>query len=151
MAEQRLNAGGILDLLTKDELSECMGHNFDAAIRDLYRGVDYLTFTGNNPSAATGPFTIPYTPNSGYCWSVKVLGFTLSATGNFGVWVGSNTAQAPIAVGTVGFQNAGVIDWSANQLVMKDQQSLTILGTSANVQNFILTVKQVPVEMQGKL
>jgi hypothetical protein len=149
--DQRLTAGGMLDLLTKDELDMAMGHNFDAAIRDIYRGIDYMTFTGYNPSSANGPFTIPYTPDSGYCWSVKILGFTLSATGNYGVFMGANTALAPVAIGTAGFQNTGVVTWSANQLVMKDQQSLTILGTAANVQNFILTVKQVPVEMQGKL
>jgi hypothetical protein len=149
--EQRLAAGGLLDLLTKDELSQAMGHNFDAAIRDIYRGIDYMTFTGNNPSAANGPFTIPYTPDSGYCWSVKLLGFTLSAAGNYGVFMGANTALAPVAIGTAGFQNTGVVSWSSNQLVMKDQQSLTILGTAANVQNFIVVVKQVPTEMQGKL
>lgn len=144
--EQRLNANGILDLLTKDELSECMGHNFDAAIRDLYRGLDYLTFTGN-AQAPSGSFTIPYVPQQGYTWSVKLLSYNLGSSVASTIVIGTDVTQAPV------WSNAAatvvVATWSSNQLVIKDGSPITIVASG--VGNYRLGVLQVPTEMQGKL
>jgi hypothetical protein len=143
--EQRLNAGGILDLLTKDELSECMGHNFDTAIRELYRGVDYLTFTGNGFGA--NPFTIPYVPGQGYTWSVKLVSYVVGTSVASNVYIGTDTSQAPIWVAPASLLVAAT--WSSNQVVIKDGSPITISGGA--IGNYRLHVLQVPTEMQGKL
>jgi|ERR1700683_1378852 len=73
---QEIKAGGALDLLTKGELDDSMGHHFNAAIRDLLRGVDYLQFAGI--AGGVNTFSIPYTPESGYSWSLKLVTAQLS-------------------------------------------------------------------------
>lgn len=149
--KQQLSAGGYLDLLTKDEITESMGHNFDAAIRDLLRGVDYLMFTG--VGNGTGLFTIPYSPEQGYCWSIKLLSVQLSASSNVSAYLGSTNTVAPIGNGN-GFTNTNneaIMTWSANQVVLKDSRQITLFASLANITNYLLAVKQVPTEMQGKL
>lgn len=148
--QQKLAAGGYLDLLTKDELSQAMGHNFDDAIRDLLRGIDYLSFVGV-ATPNTGLFTIPYVPDQGYTWSVKLVAFTLSANAQPSVYLGSDTTQAPIAF--PGFNTVAVATFSANQVVIKDGTPITVFGAggATSVLNYRLHVKQVPTEMQGKL
>jgi hypothetical protein len=151
---QKLEPGGFLDFLTNEELKSTMGHSLDATIAKWYRGVDYLSFINLVPAPAIGPFTIPQTAESGYCWSVKLVSFQLSA-GATGVslYVGSSNSPPPVAVGTVGTNNEVVFTFSANQLVMKDSQNLTVQAYGGGVQvlGWHLRVKQVPVEMQGKL
>jgi hypothetical protein len=83
--KQYIKAGGAIDLLTKSELDDSMGHHFNAAIRDLLRGVDYLQYSGNGNG--TGTFSVPYAPESGYSWSLKLVSVQLSAAGVLSVSV----------------------------------------------------------------
>lgn len=150
--KQRVEPGGMLDMLTKSELQEAMGHHFDHAVRDLYRGVDYLMFQGQANNSTL--FTIPNVPEAGYSWSVKLIGITsggLSA-GQFAVYLGENANTAPVGIGTGNgsVPNTAIATWSSEQLVIKDGRSLTIAAGAA-ITNYVLTVKQVPTEMQGKL
>jgi hypothetical protein len=150
VSNQRLAAGGYLDLLTKDELKETMGHSLDASIVKWYRGVDYLSFVGV-ASANTGTFTIPYTPDQGYTWSIKLVSFTLSAAAQPSIFLGTDTTQAPIAF--PGFNSVAVATFTSNIVVVKDGTPVTLFaaGGASSILNYRLHVKQVPTEMQGKL
>jgi hypothetical protein len=148
--QQRLAAGGLLDLLTKDELDTCMGHNFDAAIRDIYRGVDYLSFRGT-PNA--GPsYTIPYVPESGYCWSVRMISMRTNGNSSLGeAFLGETTTFCVGIVTLTGINSDAVFQFSSNQLVIKDSQPLTLFSPASLILAYQVWVKQVPIEMQGKL
>jgi hypothetical protein len=145
---QTLKAGATLDLLTKGELDESMGHNFDAAIRDILRGVDYLWFSGNGQSATTVEIS---GPESGYCWSIKFASVQLAAAGQFCVYLGENTASAPIASIASDPLNQAIATWTSNVVVLKDSRNLTFFSNGGGIVDWKLMVKQVPTEMQGKL
>lgn len=152
MTNQKLVAGGYLDFLTKSELDESMGHHFDNAIVKWYRGIDYLTFVGSGNG--TSSISIPYAPESGYAWSLKLIGVYaggLSAL-NFAVYLSENIGTAPIGfgVGNASVPGVATVTWSSEQIVIKDGRVIT-LAASATILNYILAVKQVPIEMQGKL
>jgi hypothetical protein len=153
VSNQRLAAGGYLDLLTKQELKETMGHSLDDAIVKWYRGVDYLTFVGNATpnSPSTGIYTIPWVPEQGYAWAVKIVAFTMSSSAQTAVYQGTDITQAPVAF--PGFNATAVATFSSNQLVIKDGSPITLFaaGGSSTILNWRLHVKQVPTEMQGKL
>lgn len=149
---QAIRAGGELDLLTKTELQESMGHQFDAAIRDFLRGVDYLQFSGVANGGNT--FTIPNNAESGYTWSLKLISAQLSAAGQLSIYPASNTNVAPIAsvvAQTNGANYEAIAKWSSNQAVFKDGRQFTLYCESATIQNYLIIVEQVPTEMQGKL
>jgi hypothetical protein len=76
MAKQDMGPLGIVDLLTNKELSETMGHHFDHAVRDWYRGLDFLQFYGNGNG--TNIITLPGA-DSGYTWSYKLVAAQLAA------------------------------------------------------------------------
>jgi hypothetical protein len=150
--KQNIRAGGAIDLLTKQELSEAMGHQFDQAIRDFYRGVDYLSFTGTGNG--TGQFTLPDSPQAGYVWSVKLISAQLSASGQLSMYLSENTQSPPIASifsATNGTLFESIATWSSEQLVIKDGRVITLFCSTANILNWQLRVKQVPAEMQAKL
>jgi hypothetical protein len=151
MSTQYLRQGGALDLLTKSELDQSMGHHFDAAIRDYLRGVDFLSFTGNGNG---NMFTIPDAPESGYTWSVKLVSAQLSAAGQLSIYLGENNQVAPIgsiASASNGTNNECIATWSANQVVIKDGRVITLYCSAATILNWRISVEQVPTEMQGKL
>jgi hypothetical protein len=148
---QQLTAGGYLDFLTKDELKESLGHSFDHAIRDLYRGIDYLQYVGQGNG--TGLLTLPYAPESGYSWSIKLLSAQLSAAGVLSVYPSSSPNVAPIAVITAvtnGPNIEAVATFSSNSAVVKDSAGITFFSAS-NILTYRIMVEQVPTEMQGKL
>lgn len=150
--KQQLNAGGYLDLLTKDELKETMGHSFDAGIRDLLRGIDYLQFVGQGNGSGT--ITLPYSPESGYTWSIKLVAAQLSAAGVLSIYPSSVTSVAPIATVTAitnGTNIEAVQNFTSNVAVVKDSAGITLFSSAANILNYRIMVLQVPTEMQGKL
>lgn len=152
--KQELKQGAIFDFLTKSELDESIGHSFDDAIRDLYRGVDYLMFTGVANGENT--FTIPYTPESGYTWSIKLIAAQLSGTSTavVSVYPASTNTVAPAGVTNSIVNtpnNEAVLTWSSNQFVIKDSRGITLFCAAETFNNFLMIVEQVPSEMQGKL
>lgn len=152
MSNQQLNAGGYLDLLTKQELKETMGHELDAAIARWYRGVDYLIYTG--AGNGTSLLTIPYVPEQGYSWSLKLISAYAGGLSALSITAYlSDTANSNL-IGTVTGPSAApgtaVLTWSSDQIVIKDGRSIT-LTASATIANWLMAVKQVPTEMQGKL
>jgi hypothetical protein len=144
---QYLKAGAAIDMLTKSELDESMGHNFDAAIRSLLHGIDFLWFTGSSQGATT--VLIPG-PESGYVWSIKFAAAQLAAAGQFCVYLGENTASAPIGSIATDPLNQAIATWTSNVVVLKDSRDITFFS-SAGILDWKLMVKQVPAEMQGKL
>jgi hypothetical protein len=166
---QEIRAGGSLDILTKSELTEAMGHKFDEGIRDLLRGLDFMTFTGNGSGQqelASGAqvLTIPG-PESGYTWSLKTLSVHfVMATGTTAPYAFTVSIGDSPDTGTVyatGGNDAFVDDlvyvanWSSNQAVVKGGRNITIAiqGNPSTflINNWFLAVQQVPTEMQGKL
>lgn len=73
---QQITANGYLDFLTKSELDNSLGHSLDSAVRDLYRGIDYLQYAAQGNG--TGLITLPYSPESGYSWSIKLVAAQLA-------------------------------------------------------------------------
>jgi hypothetical protein len=150
--KQNLQPGGQLDMLTKDELSDAMGHKFDVFLRDLYRGIDFMELTGNNPTALN-PVSVALM-ESGYTWSLRMVSVQTTAACQVSVYPSENINVAPIATfATVanGTNFDGVYLWSSEAAVYKDQRSMTLLCSTGNVINFRFKGKQVPTEMQGKL
>jgi hypothetical protein len=149
---QEIRAGGALDILTKSELDLSMGHHFDAAIRDLLRGVDFVSFSGQGNG--TGTFTIPYNAESGYTWSVKLVSAQLSAAGELSIYPASSNTVAPlktVAAVANGTLFEAVATWGSNQAVLKDGRQITLYSATAVINNYLLMAEQVPTEMQGKL
>jgi hypothetical protein len=152
MSKQQLTAGGYLDILTKDELKEALGHDFSHDIRELYRGIDYLTFVGNAGLVGANSVTLPWMPDSGYCWSVKIASVQISTSSPFSVHIGSDNSQAAVFTGSSGLGNQCVGTWTSNNLVVKDGQGITFaFSGNTNIGAIRLHVKQVPTVMQGKL
>lgn len=152
MANQYVRAGGVLDIPSKEELSEAMGHSFSANMRSWLEGIDYVQYAGVANGANT--FTIPESPESGYTWSVKLISAQLSGEGQLSMYLSENNAVAPI--GTIYAAPNGslyecVATWSANQVVMKDNRTITLYCAAANILNYRIHVKAVPTQMQGKL
>lgn len=234
--QQKLAAGGYLDLLTKSEVTESMGHSLDDAVVKWYRGIDYLGFMGGTGNPAPNIFTIPDAPESGYAWSVKLIAVQLSGTpaaptvstpavpasganvqnpnafpvnvtitggtltnvtvngvtvgttdgtylvpsgGTISVtytvaptwqwtvpagvntpvpvlsaYLGSTNTVAPFkssAATLNGSLYEAFLTWSSEQVVIKDGRQITLSCATLPITNFLLMVKQVPIEMQGKL
>lgn len=152
--KQDLGPLGQIDFLTDKELRETLGHHFSTTLRELYRGVDYLGFTGSGN--ASSQFVIPG-PAQGYTWTLKLASAQLSATGTLSVYPGDQITVPPIGIAAALPQNnfttafEAVVTWSSNQAVIKDGRAVTLFVAGAVIANWRLLVKQVPTEMQGKL
>jgi hypothetical protein len=153
--QQQIVGGGYIDAVTKSELHDELGHKFDAFIRDLYRGKDYfaLALPVQNPAAQISISNLMY---SGYSWSMKMVSLKLSnATAvQVSVYLGENINVAPVANGLSvvnGTQNEFIFLWSSNQLVVKDQITLTFLASAGTITAYNIRAEQVPTVMQGKL
>jgi hypothetical protein len=148
--KQDLGPLGMIDMLTDKELRESLGHHFSAEIREWYRGVDYLGFAGvgnSNTVTVAGP-------DSGYCWSLKLVSAQLAVAGELSVYPGDSVAVAPFgntASAVNGTANEAVLTFTSNVVVLKDQRNLTLSCAAGNILGWRLLVKQVPNEMQGKL
>jgi hypothetical protein len=148
--KQDLGPLGQIDFLTDPELKASLGHSMSNAIREWYRGIDYMGFAGNGNG--TNTFTVPAFPDSGYSWNYKLVSAQLAAAGTLSIYPGEVTTIAPIGVVTAianGTNFDCVFRWGSNQCVLKDQRAVTLLG-SAVILNWRLMVEQVPTEMQGK-
>lgn len=150
MSKQDMGPLGTVDLLTNKELSETMGHHFDHAIRDWYRGLDYLQFAGNGNG--TNTITLPGS-DSGYTWSYKLISAQLAAAGVLSIYPSDNVNVACVGTTTAltnGTNFDAVQTWSGNQVVLKDSRNLTLFASQI-ILNWRILVLQVPTEMQGKL
>jgi hypothetical protein len=148
--KQDLGPLGQIDMLTSKELSDTMGHHFDHAIRDWYRGLDFLQFAGGGNG--TNTLTLPG-GDQGYTWSYKLVSCQLAAAGVLSIYPSDNTNVACIGTTTALANNANfdaVMTWSGNQVVLKDGRNLT-LYSSQIILNWRIMVLAVPTEMQGKL
>ena len=107
MSKQDLGPLGHVDLLTNHELHETMGHHIDHAVKDWYRGLDFLVFAG--PGNGTNTITLPG-PDSGYAWSFKGISAQLATPADTVAPVGyyaQGQATNP-AAGTVIAQLTGI-------------------------------------------
>jgi hypothetical protein len=149
---QQVMPNGFLEIPSKQELSEAVGHHFSDFIRDFYRGVDYIEIQGNASGSST--FTTVSIGDSGYAWSVRLISVQCSAAAQISVYPGENTNVAPIATEatTLNGSNNEAVFWFSNEsAVYKDQRVFTILASAGNILTYRIKAKQVPVEMQGKL
>ena len=148
--KQDLGPLGQIDMLTNKELHDSLGHHFDHAIRDWYRGLDFLGAAG--AGNGTNVITLPG-PDQGYTWSYKLITAQLAAAGTLSAYPSDNTNVAPIGV-NVALANNGnfesILSWSGNQVVLKDGRNITLMS-AVTIVNWRIMVLQVPTEMQGKL
>jgi hypothetical protein len=164
MGEQRLHhALAPIDLLTRLELEQTLDTRFDAFTRDFYRGKSFIEINGNGNGVLT-QITIPG-PDSGYSWSLRMLSVNIAGTAQAFVVACAGdtiTTSAAFASGlTGGFAfpslnyNGVIFPFSSNQVIIKDQRSVTIAaalaGSGAIITNYKLIAQQVPTEMEGKL
>jgi hypothetical protein len=149
--KQDLGPLGQVDLLTDPELKQSLGHGISHAIREWYRGLDYMGFAG--PGNGTNTLTIPG-PDSGYTWSVKLASVSLSTSGVLSVYAADNPGGAPLGIVASianGTANEAVFRWGSNQCVIKDQRNITLFSSGSVILAYRLLVEQAPTEMQGKL
>jgi hypothetical protein len=91
VARFTLKANAELDLLTQEELRKALGDQWDAEQAAFGRAKKYMEAGGAPPGgpATVGPnagFVIPESPNSGYVWACRSMGFVLSVAAILLVW-----------------------------------------------------------------
>lgn len=157
--KQYIQAGAPLELLTKDELSDALGHKFDAFIRDFYRGKSYIVRRSPNNGIPSGAVILDG-PEAGYAWSVKLVSIQhTGAAGPVSVYAGNvnDIINLPPIGNTTSIVNANtvaeaVLTWSSNMVVIKDETPLSVLPPSGlRVISWLMMAEQVPAEMVGKL
>lgn len=153
MTVQRLHSSlAPVDLLTRLEMEEITHKGMSDFVQQLYRGVDWIEWNGDAGGATT--FTIPFGPDSGYAWSLKLISVVLAGTGNVSVFLGENTNFAPIAGGAATeMANSTYVyleTYGSNCAVFKDSKLIT-LTADADMSSIKILAKQVPAEMIGKL
>lgn len=156
--QQRITAGGMLDLLTKDELDLAMGHHFDSAIRELYRGIAYIRLPLLQGAASGGTLTLGQggtlnSPRQGYAWSVKRLAVNGLATGTTPDVV--NLYRGDLMAYPVWQFNGNNFAYTFGklELVLLPGENLVLSGTITATGTITLSgdAIEVPQEMIGKL
>jgi hypothetical protein len=149
MPEQRMHSAlAPIDVLTRAELDATLTHRFDSFIRDWYRGEDYVEYNGNGNGATI--LSLPG-PDSGYAWALKTVALVVNSGCTVDVYLGDNTATAPIGEQITTGPMAAIFTWSSNQVVFKDQRNLTVVVSTGGINAWKIVAKQVPGEMIGKL
>jgi hypothetical protein len=134
MTKQDMGPLGRVDLLTKDELSESLGHHFSAHLREKYRGIDYLGFAG--PGNGTNQITLPG-PDSGYAWSYKLISAQLAASSSLQQPINSNLGSVVNPVGAGNICTMVIANTGAYTI----EASVTLTGTitAADINNVCLS------------
>jgi hypothetical protein len=136
----KLDFGTEIDLLTKGELDQSLGHLSDQwRAREV--GVDYVT--RYNTGIAAAVFTVPG-PEQGWAWSMEQLSAQLSAAGTISVfWDAQQTyLAAPVS-------NNGTnvyVSWGSHQCVLKPGRTLTVVPSTGTITSLMFSAIQAPAE-----
>lgn len=169
---QQLTGGAYIDMLTKPELEEALGHHFDQVTMEAVRGIKMLRIPIVTATAQGASFTLaaaagsnPPGPDQGYIWRITrimVASNVLADTAKYVLYVGSDTSgtgpthliDAIIGGATPG-QNVNVAFRPGNKAEWMFPGEQVYAGiTGATVGNsYVLTgiAVEVPAEMVGKI
>jgi len=169
--KQQLGGIGVLDVLTKSELEEALGHKIDNVLRDMYRGEKLMRIPISRMQAAAATLTLPSGiggtevpgPEQGYIWRIQrimVASNSLTDTAKYILYTGSDpTATDPVHVIEQGPGGTGFTVGNAFRPGNKSEWIFPGEGvyagiTGATVSNtYVMTgiVTEVPAEMIGKI
>jgi hypothetical protein len=155
MAQFTLKAGASIDVLTKPELDDSLKASWEAEMAARGRGMKYLEAAqAANANMVTG-FVIPATPQSGYLWALRTVGFISSA----GVVAFISKTADPAGVAPYpkpfGRDTSSTIhafQFSGVQFLLRAGEFAAISSTAAaNCTNWNLAYCEVPEELAWKL
>ncbi len=176
MTQQRIHHNlGPMDLLTKDEVSDVMGHHIDRALRDKYRTIKLMKLPqlrvtataatqnlaqGNQP----GDYGVPCGPESGFIWMLRRVIITSNVSSDAAKYIlfsGSDPSNYDYNHLLEGFTAAGAgqpvgvgyyPSTDATWLFGGEQVYAQLLGATVG-NNYVLSgiAIEVAAEMVGKL
>jgi hypothetical protein len=160
MARTPIRAGSVIDVPSRDEVREDIGHG----IRDHFlmqeatraRGIKYIRLSGPGPSPAAQTFYVQSGPASGYIWALRMLSVQLSAADTVLAYV---TSSAPSTSSTPQRLIANMSTSSANQVslfataqaMLYADESVYLSPAAHNITAYYLAAWEVPAEMEWKL
>lgn len=169
--KQQVTGGAMLDILTKSELNEALGHHFDEQTREHLRGIKLFRLPLIVATAQGAAFTLsapagsnPPGPDQGYIWRITrimVSSSVLADTAKYVLYVGSDGTpdqrhliDAIIGGATPG-QNVNVAFRPGNKaewLFPGEQIYAGITGATTG-NSYVMTgiAVEVPAEMVGKI
>lgn len=172
MTRQYLRPNGPIDLLTKSELTESLGHHFDELTRERVRGIKVMRMPITRQTASVASFTLGANaeaqapgPEQGYIWRITrlmVASGSLADVAKYVLYVGSDTSATDavhlidaIIGGATPGQNVNVAFRPGNKsewVFPGEQVYAGITGATVNTQ-YTMTglVVEVPAEMVGKI
>lgn len=159
MAQFSLKAGASIDLLTKPELDDALSTAWHDEMTARGWGMKYLeaaaNFNGATISANVGVI-IPETPNAGYIWALRTVGFI---TPTAAIAVVSKVADQqntsptfgkPLARDTSNTVHA--FQFSGVQAVLKAGEFVALNTAGAStIGAWVLTMIEVPEELAWKV
>lgn len=167
--KQEFGPFGVIDTLTADELHESLGHHFNEAVREQYRGEKLMRMPISRVTAAGAAFTLvsqqgdsPPGPEQGYIWRIQrlmVASNSLTDAAKYVLYVGSDSTATDSAHLIEGFGgggqtvNTGFRPGNKSEWIWPGEFVYPTLtgATTNNVYTLTGIVAEVPMEMQGKL
>jgi hypothetical protein len=172
--KQALHPGGALDMLTKPELTEALGHHADSIVREAARGVKVMRMPVIRESAPAAAFTLGANPEAqgpgpeqGYIWRIcriMVASGTLSDNAQYTLYAGSDptaTDAMHLIDGIVGhtgatagqFVNIAFRPGNKSEWIFPGEQVYAGLTGATVGTTYTLTgiVTEVPAEMVAKI
>jgi hypothetical protein len=159
--QQKLGGIGVLDTLTKSELTEALGHNVDQAVREELRGIKPIRVGQNATGTTDGTGNIaetivPGQPDQGYLWTLRRISCDIGGTGKIKIYWGQAgaTAQAGHFIGLLDV-SVGFLAFSRGAALLNNGEQLVVSATGLSVVSTVFTINyqalEVPSEMVGKI
>lgn len=159
MPEVELRAGMKLNIPDKQEIGQVVKGTWEAKEREAARTVKWLDFvgTGLDPIAQTpqANYLIPG-PDSGWAWSVKVVGVSIAAAGTVAVYKASSSKQRTrplgVAVATAGPSSTflAVFTFSSNAGFLQHDQQIWLESTQ-NITTWYIGVEEAMSEAAWRI
>lgn len=160
MAKVAIKAGAEIETTTPAETREIIHWSVqqaeDARERERARGVKIIRVSGPGPAAAASTYYLKdASPESGLCWSVRLLSVQLASAGTLLAYI---TSSAPLTGATPqrllwNFSTSGTNQSAtfptASAMLYGDEG--IYLSATQNISAFFVSAWQVPAEMEYKL